>query len=445
MEQRIDQAITSQALVLPGEHVIVAVSGGADSMALLAALLALRGRLGITVSAAHFHHGLRGQEADRDAAFVESWCAAQGIACRIGYGDTRQRAAETGESIEEAARALRYAFLDALDADRIATAHTADDNAETVLLHLLRGTGLRGMAGIPPRRGRYIRPLLGCTRAEVEAYLRETGTPHIEDSSNLADDCVRNRLRHRVLPLLTAENPRFSETLARSCETLRQEDAFLSALARQAEADARDGGGWRCYTLLSLDPVLRRRVLLGLLRGTGAENPSQTHIDALERLLSAPSPSASCTLPGGWIARRENARLLLEPAAPPRICPSTPLTVPGVTVLAEIGLRITADVTENSDFRQKNHFTFALRYDMMSQDAWSVRARQTGDTLRLPGGSRSLKKLLIDRKIPAAQRDALPVILCSGRIAAVPGVAVDESFRPVPGKPALLFRAEPLS
>lgn len=444
VEQKLLSFCKQNALLLPGDRVCVAVSGGADSMALLTALLALRERLGITVCAAHFHHGLRGQEADRDAEFVSDWCRAHDVPCAVGRGDTQKRAAETGESLEEAARALRYAFFETLDADKIATAHTADDNAETVLLHLLRGTGLRGLAGIPARRGRFVRPLLALTREDVEIYLRSHGVPHVEDSSNAADDCVRNRLRHRVLPLLRAENPAFAQSVLREGRILRQEDDYLSALAAAAEEGCRDNGGWSCRALSALEPVLRHRVLLGMLRALPLENPSQVHLQALERLIASASPSASCTLPEGWTARRENDRLVLDRADFP-VCPTAPLNIPGVTVLSEIGLQIRAFVTENSNFAKKNAFTFAFRYDMIAASAWSVRARQVGDSLRLPGGSRSLKRLLIDRKVPRAQRDALPVVLCGGRVAGVLGLAVSEDFLPPAGQPALLLTLEQIS
>ena len=198
-------------LIPSGSRVLCAVSGGADSMCLLHLLSA---REDLTVLAAHYEHGLRGEESLRDADFVAAWCAQRGIPCTVEHGDAAAYARDHGMGIEEAARELRYAFLertaDALNCDRIATAHNADDNAETLLLNLCRGAGTAGLRGIPPRRGRIVRPLLDCTREEIEATLRDAGVPHVEDGSNRSLDYRRNRLRHQVLPLLRDLNPRFS-------------------------------------------------------------------------------------------------------------------------------------------------------------------------------------------------------------------------------------------
>ena len=196
-------------LLAPGDRVYCAVSGGADSMALLWAMYLLREKLGITLAAAHFNHRLRGEESDRDAQFVSDFCRAYGIALTMGEGSIRPE----GKGLEAAARNARYAFLEQLPG-KVATAHTADDNAETVLLHLIRGTGLQGLGGIPPCRGRLIRPMLTVTREQVMDFLAQYHIPHIEDSTNAEDTFLRNRLRHGVMPLLKAENPRLAENLS---------------------------------------------------------------------------------------------------------------------------------------------------------------------------------------------------------------------------------------
>ncbi len=427
-----------------GDRVCVAVSGGRDSIALLHGLLALQKQLGITVFAAHFHHGIRGAEADRDRDFVRSCCEDCGIDCVLGSGNAKQRSEQTGESLEEAARFLRLRFLESLDADKIATAHHLGDNAETVLMHLLRGTGLRGLAGIPVKRDRYVRPLLDQTRESIDAYLLEKGLPHIEDSTNETDDCLRNRLRHHVLPLLLQENPVFLQTLSRSGEILGSEDRYLSDCAAAARQNCTRDGALSCRELLGLDPVIRRRVLLGVLRELSLENPGLVHLEQLEKLIGSASPSASVQLPEGHVAHREYDRLLFGTPEADKVCPDKVLQIPGDTILSEISLKISAIVTESSQFLQKNDFTFSFRYDMIAPSVWSVRKREPGDMLLLRQGHRSLKKLLIDRKIPKAQRDRLPVLLCSGRIAGVLGLAVCEDFLPQPGRPVLTLTLQPL-
>ena len=182
----------AQRMTEPGDTVVCAVSGGADSVSMLHVLLSLQDTLGIRVEAAHFNHHLRGAESDRDEAFVRQLCALLGVPLHTDGGDVQARAAQTHESLEEAARKLRYAFFDTLPG-LVATAHTQDDNLETVLLNLTRGTGLAGLTGIPPKRGRLIRPMLVCTRAQIEAYLAEHGFSYVTDSTNLLPDARRRK------------------------------------------------------------------------------------------------------------------------------------------------------------------------------------------------------------------------------------------------------------
>ena len=211
-------------MVKPGDSVICAVSGGADSMALLWAMYLLKDKLQITLSAAHFNHHLRGDESNRDEAFVTAFCEGYDIPLYKGEGQILP--GEKG--LEDAAREARYAFLDTLPG-KIATAHTADDNAETLLMHLIRGTGLKGLGGISPILGKRIRPMLAVTREEVLAFLDSYHLSYVEDSSNHEDAFLRNRLRHHVMPLLKQENPRLSENLTEMALQLREDEALLAA------------------------------------------------------------------------------------------------------------------------------------------------------------------------------------------------------------------------
>ena len=227
-----------QSLFSKGDRVICAVSGGADSMALLWCLHSLQTELSIRVEAAHFNHRLRGAESDRDEAFVRAFCAERGIALTVGAAPEGSCGAS---GVEETARRLRYAFFETLDCDKLATAHNANDNAETVLLNLLRGAGLRGLCGIPPVRGRIVRPLLFASRPEILEFLRAERISFVEDSTNALDDCLRNRLRHRVLPLLYAETPELPARLTEQTLLLRSEDEYLDALAQALLEKARAG------------------------------------------------------------------------------------------------------------------------------------------------------------------------------------------------------------
>ena len=220
-----------EALLQPGDRVLAAVSGGADSVALLYWLCAecAAGRVA-GVAAAHLHHGLRGEEADRDEAFVRRLCEKRGVPLHIRREDVGARAKEAGEGIEEAGRRLRYAFFDEIARtegyDRIATAHTLSDNVETVLLHMTRGCGPDGLCGIAPSRGRLIRPLLTCTREEVEAYCRACGLDFVTDSTNADVAYARNRVRGRVVPELERINPKMQEAFGRLIRQARCDAAF---------------------------------------------------------------------------------------------------------------------------------------------------------------------------------------------------------------------------
>ena len=260
-----DDLIRRYAMLPEGSRVLCAVSGGADSMCLLHWLHELRGEYGFTLFAAHYEHGLRGEESLRDADFTREQCERIGVPCTVGRGDVAAYAAARKLGTEDAGRALRYRFLeetaDTLSCDRIATAHTLNDNAETILMNLCRGSGTRGLAGIPPVRGRLIRPLLSSTREEVEAYLAGKGIPHREDSSNRSDFYTRNRFRHQLMPLLMKENPSVLNAIGRTAELLREDDACL---CREAEAFLSvhwDGSSIPAKPLLALEPAVASRVI----------------------------------------------------------------------------------------------------------------------------------------------------------------------------------------
>lgn len=428
-----------ERLFSAGDRVVCAVSGGADSMAMLWCLYQLRETLSVSVAAAHFNHRLRGAESERDEAFVRSFCAAHGIELTVESGDVAAYAAQSSLSTEAAARELRYAFLERLPFDKIAVAHTADDNAETVLHHLLRGSGLRGLCGIPPTRGRVVRPLLTVGREDVLAYLRAEGLQWVEDSTNALDDCTRNRLRHRVLPLLKEENPNLTERLTAQSALLRADDRYLDALAQELLDRARRDGGWHCPTLRGAPDALLRRALRLLVRQALPQDVSATHIAALQALLHNPSPSARLSLPDGWIACRCYDLLQLRQGEFGSFSP-TVLNFSGETHLVGSGWKISCEISEKN---QTTPYHFAVKYDMIRRSILTARPRRSGDTLLLSGGHRvTLKKLFIDRKIPRFLRDTLPVIEADGVILGVAGLGADSHCRPAAGEAALMIHIE---
>lgn len=399
--------LKEQALLSPGDKVIAAVSGGADSVAMLFALYLLRDELGITLEAAHFNHHLRGAESDRDEAFVTDFCGRYCIPLHLGSG----RIVSGKKGLEAAARDARYAFLRSLPG-KVATAHTADDNAETVLMRLIRGTGLKGLGAIAPVSGNVIRPMLTVTRDDVEAFLEEYALPHVEDSSNAEDDFLRNRIRHGILPLMRAENPRIGENLSAMALLLRQDEACLQAMIPEEQMPD-------VSRLKAMEPALRRRTLERFLKAQGVREPEQIHILQAEQLLYHWSPSASMQFPGGVTIGRQYDRLVRLECVPE--LPETRLSVPGETCIG--GKRFVSEYATDLEERPDSVLVCPV-------GALIVRSRRSGDTMRLPGGTRSLKKMYIDRKIPASQRAAVPVLADDRGVLAVFGIGTDIRFRP---------------
>ena len=256
---------------------LCAVSGGLDSVCLLHFVLHWGRERGCRVEAAHFHHGLRGESADRDQAFVEALCKAWEVPLTLGRGDTRAYGKARGLSVEEAARALRYDFLEAtakaVGAERILTAHHREDNAETILLNLIRGTGLRGLCGIPPERGPYLRIFLETPREDLEAYSRTHKLSHVEDETNFDPDAAaRNLLRLSVLPRFRELNPKATEHMGSVARELREIDDYLEEETHRRMQEAQQEGEQVKLPLRALQeapPPLRGRMLLRLFELSG--------------------------------------------------------------------------------------------------------------------------------------------------------------------------------
>ncbi len=405
-------------MIVSGDSVICAVSGGADSMALLWGLYLLREKLNITLSAAHFNHNLRGEESQRDEAFVREFCDRFDIPLYVESGDVT--AGKKG--LEAAARDARYAYLSTLPG-KIATAHTADDNAETVLMHMVRGTGLKGLGGIAPVRGKLIRPMLTCTRQQVLLFLEEYHISYVEDSSNAGNDFLRNRLRHHVMPLLKQENPRLAENLSAMAMELRQDERALSQMAGyDSLPDVEE--------LRGLDPAVRSRMLERFLKENGVKEPERSHIALAESLVFSDNPSAKAYFPGGVTVRRDYDRLTVA-------ADDTPLNtvvLPLCGTVTVSGLRITVRWAEEIVNTEKV-------FTVSPVGAMVMRCRQSGDEIRTPGGRKSLKKLFIDRKIPAVQRLQIPVIADDAGVLGVYGIGVNLD-RTAQGFPAVQIRFE---
>ena len=379
--------VKQQNLISPGDSIVCAVSGGADSIALLWALYLLKEEWQLSLSAVHFNHHLRGEASDGDEQFVRDFCNGYGIPLYVGS----EYVVPNEKGLEAAAREARYRYFATLPG-KIATAHTADDNAETVLMHLLRGTGLKGLGGIAPKRNNLIRPLLSVTRSEVEHFLAEYALPHREDDSNHTDLFLRNRLRHHVVPLLKEENPRFSENLSAMALRLRQDEDALAEIADQKPISI--------TALRQESSAIRVRILERFLKESGVPEPEASHIRLAEALVFSDNPSAQGNFPGGITVCR-NYDTLEVLAAPQEGC-----------------LQIVCSPAEEL-------INTAEVFTVKSHGNVYIRSRQSGDSIRLNGGTKSLKKLFIDRKIPQSQRNQIPVICDDAGIIGVYGIGVN--------------------
>ena len=454
MLNTVENFIREQNLIPPGSTVLCAVSGGADSIAMLHVLYRLREKLDFKLAAAHYNHQLRGAESDRDAAFVAQFvklcCGAHRlpngtvlppIPILTGSGDVAGQSRRRGTGIEETARDMRYAFLrqsaQKVGASLIATAHTANDNVETILFNLARGSGLRGLGGILPKREEIIRPLLTSTRQQVEEYLFRLSLPHMEDSSNANDDYTRNRIRHQVRPVLEDIAPGFAVRLADTAALLRADEAVLTTQAQELAEKAipQEGGLSVSAELIAAapNPIASRalRLLLGRLWG-GDQNCSAVHLNSLLRLCRGTDPSAQIYLPHSTNARRSYDRLLLVPRLGLIPLEEGPLPLPG-----ELDCGTFRIVCRREDYSGQIQGPWDFWLDRLSIPALTVRPRRTGDRLTLPGRlGKTVKKWMIEEKISRFQRDVLPVFDCNGQSAAVAGLGPDHSFTARPGQNA---------
>ncbi|MFI3313251.1 MAG: tRNA lysidine(34) synthetase TilS [Eubacteriales bacterium] len=400
--------------------VTVALSGGGDSVACLHILLKLSEELGFSVGCAHFHHQIRGEEADRDADFCRRLCQAWNVPLTMGTGDVPARAKATGESLEEAARQLRYQFFQGLGTS-VATAHTADDNLETLLLNLLRGTGLRGLCGIPPARDYLIRPILHMTKEDISAYLTENNLPFMVDSTNFEGIALRNRLRSDVLPKLQVEQPSLAVKTLEMTARLREDEDFLNRLAMEHLARAQRDGWLDVPTLLKAEPPILHRILRYFLQENQVYHVRAQHILNFEGLLRCEKPSAVVKFPNLTLRREYHKLLVGKP--PNYTLEPRDVTPPFRVELPQGGWLI---CSENIPKQMKY-----LRINREKLGIFcTIRPRLIGDSLQLPGGTKTVKALMIDRKIPVTLRNCIPVLACGDQVVAVMELGVNVLFRP---------------
>ncbi len=411
-------------------HVLVGASGGADSMALLH-IMTHWPTPGIRVSAVHIHHGLRGETADRDETFVRCYCEENGIDLTVYREDVSGYAASKGLTLEEAGRQIRYADFEkccqAVGADYVLTAHTASDQAETVLMRIIRGTGVDGLVGISPAYDTIRRPLLGCSRAEVEAYCQEHRIPFVNDETNTDVTFTRNRIRHEILPLLRQLNPAVDEAILRLSNHATVDAAYFRERIKDVLA-----GGNPCSVsdLNALAKPVRSRIIGQLFCNAGITSYDQCHIQAVETLIA--KGYGSVCLPGGTSAVITANQLLFVPSHGQPV-ELTPISVEEFPFTFSVnGCDYTIAVTDTSpDENVHNLFsTSAVDYDRI-QGKLLVRSRREGDTIHPAGRGigKSVKKLMNECQVPVVQRDVMPLVCDEQGVVWIPGMTCDERVR----------------
>jgi tRNA(Ile)-lysidine synthase len=452
---RVARTLRRDCQIGAGDRVALAVSGGSDSVAMLFLVRALAPDLGFDLAGIlHLNHRLRGAQSDEDEAFVRQLAARLGLPVAVGAVDVAADARARRISIETAARDARYTFFARAAADvgatLVATGHTLDDQAETVLLRLLRGAGTRGLSGIRARRGAIIRPILHVRRAETRAYLVARDEPWREDASNADRSILRNRIRHEVLPVLTSVAPGGARALARLAALAHDDEMFLMEAAiknlpalvvSEEGADVDVSEAKLDSKGLSLLPVaVGRRVIRAMAAQVAPDaSLSAAHVEAVLALAATDKPAGHLDLPGLVVERRGAGLTFTRPVDPSGtaggspVWPARALELPGIVRVPEAGLTIRAHAGSGTDGEWTRLGAGAAAIQLQSiRLPLFVRNRRPGDRFRPLGapGRRKLQDVFVDRKVPRAERDRVPLIVdADDRIVWVAGLVVAHDCR----------------
>ena len=428
--EKVRRTIEKHHMLEKGDRVVVGLSGGADSSALLEALYLLKEQYSLSLFAAHINHGIRGEEGDNDEAFAESLAKQRDIPFLCLKADAPAYAKEHRIGLEEAGRRIRYDYFESCaKGGKIATAHTLSDNAETVLLHLSRGAGTKGLCGIPPVRGNIIRPLIECSRDEVEAFCKKRGLDFVTDSTNLCDDYSRNFIRNNIMPLFKKLNPGFERAVSRSAAIAAGEQGFIERAAQKALSDCAEKpfpqdaqnttDSLDTARLLSLDEGLRMRVLKLFLEGLFKK--STVDYSLVSRLNDSLDTGKAVNLRDGKKAVFKDGRLTVA-------CQKDPLPQPfykkidlskGDAVIFAKGKRVEirrGEKFEKAEINGCQKINSLLSYNVLDRDKISntviLRTRLSGDkiTLKKRGCTKTLKKLWNEKKFTEKQRQSFLIL-----------------------------------
>ncbi|GAW92227.1 tRNA lysidine(34) synthetase TilS [Calderihabitans maritimus] len=447
MLDKVRDTVLKYQLIHPHDHIVVGVSGGPDSMALLHVLLLLQREYRLKLYAAHLNHMFRGEEAKEDARFVETIGKKWGVPVWVEEYDVPSLVASSGMSAQEAARQVRYEFLynvaARVNARIIAVGHHADDQAETVLMNLLRGGGLEGLSGMSPKRGKIIRPLFEVSRREIEQYCQEHNIPFRQDPSNKKTIYLRNKIRLQLIPLLKEFNPQITQALFRMADVLREENDLIDQAvdeiwSRVVEKESSEEVIFSLAEFSKLHRALKRRIVRKAYdRLTGTKTGlAYDHVESVLKLAERGHVGEKLKLPGTvWVERSYRVFSLTFFMAQKTI----PffhyvLRIPGITTIEELGLRIEAQIVEVPKKFPTDKTIAFLDYDKMSLPLYA-RQRKPGDRFQPLGlnGSKKLKDFFIDLKVPVVERNRIPIICdCRDRIVWVAGFRIAEPYKITP-------------
>lgn len=411
-----EKAFTDRGLIEKGDGIVVAVSGGCDSSALLHLICSVREKWELNVICAHVNHNIRGEEALRDENFVRETCRKYGIRCEVLSADVPAFAREHRMSCEDAGRKIRYDFFQSLASElpggKIATAHTLSDRAETFVFNAARGSSLSGLCGIPAMRGNIIRPLIDFTRDQTEDYCWQNDIEYVTDSTNETDEYTRNRIRHHVIPVLREINPSFERAFARMLRNLEAIDSDNSERAETLMEKARTESGYNAEILSDGTPgYILGTVAAKMLSEFGAE---VTNDRALSLAQALASPEDFKIQYSENLFLLKNAGLVFPSEGPGKNPEIPEIPVPGEWTEYLPGRKIRVTVISREEFENLHNvkgvgLKRTYDYDKLEGDA-AVRSRASGDRINVHGGTKTLKKLFNEEKIPAGERSSVPVI-----------------------------------
>ncbi len=445
--RRVRRSVALHKMFTRGSVVLVAVSGGVDSVALLAILDELSKELDLTLVVCHLNHNLRGAESERDLDFTASLASSLGLRFESARLEPDFLASKGG-STQASAREARYGFFESVanntGAESIATAHTLSDVSETMLMRFISGAGVGGLAGIPPVRLPYVRPLLESSREEIEAFAESVNLEFVVDSTNRSDKYLRNDIRHNLIGLLKERyNPNLLESLARSALNFRRDEEYLAMSATELfDRAVQDSGAHEIVldrlVLLEAHPAILSRLLLKATEFFGARAGFYAvHVDAMCSLVESPNPSGSLNLPGGVRIARDYEVIRFVDTVPKKpLAYDMELQVPGRTMLpgpsdssgadsesssgASIVATVATTLTALPLEYKAGELTAYFDFDDIetSLEGLSARTFVAGDRMSLFGmsGHRKLKELFIDAKVPRASRASLPLVTVKGDI-----------------------------